>query len=55
METFLKPVIISLTFSAGFFLLEIIIKSIKGKRIYCFFIELAYFMVFWIFVYLNFI
>ncbi len=52
----IKALIISLTFVAGFFLVErILAVKIKHKRIYCLLIELAYFFSFWTIIYIKFI
>jgi len=48
MGILIKPFIISLTFLAGFYLIDTgIIRRIKHKKIYSFFIELGYFIFFW--------
>ncbi|MBU4477522.1 MAG: hypothetical protein KKH34_00265 [Candidatus Omnitrophica bacterium] len=52
MKILIKPLIISLTFLAGFMLLEtILLRKIKHKKIYCFLIELAFFIGYWAMVY----
>ena len=48
----LKSIVVSITFLAGFLLMSTyVLKKIQSKKIYCFFIELIYFMAYWIFVY----
>jgi len=50
----LKAIIISVTFTAGFFLLEaVFFRKIKHKKIYCFFVELAYFCLYWGFIFVK--
>jgi hypothetical protein len=52
LEIIIKPLIISLTFLAGFFLLDaVVINKIKQKKIYCWFIETVYFLCYWSVVY----
>jgi len=52
----LYPVVISLTFLAGFSLLDyFVLAKIARKKIYCFFIALVYSVFFWSFVYMLFI
>ena len=51
----LKPVIISITFVAGFSLISLFLeRKLKHKKIYSLLIEIGYFLVYWIIVYLNF-
>jgi len=55
MGIFIKPFIISLTFLAGFALIDAgIINRIKQKKIYSFFIALGYFIIFWVMIYIFF-
>jgi len=52
----LKPLIVSISFLIGFFLLEnIFIIKLKNKKIYSILVELSYFILFWGVIYVRFL